>query len=601
MTNSRRIDQNDAPSRCRRRGTGLSVLTLCLVGLAGTAFPDTTRAPGNPIGPGTLPPSSYEKSSPAWNRTSGGDGSPMNLPGPLDTSGNLIITGNAGGGKYFHGYVPYRATTSLGAPPGSTQMDPFLRYTSVPPALSGYAGGYRPFYSPTGTTATTLPGYGGAVLVPSSPRVISDPPADRPADVLTLSEISPHQAGVGPADAALYGSYDGSTDAVPGRTPAEDLGWRIPDRGLDPGHESALSALTPPAVATSTPPATLPNARLLTPDDYRLQLEQLQQDIERVKANALALEQSLKANGASSARAPELLPGAVVESSAAVTPSGAVMLPQEQPSLPAGRIRPDEGLLLQPRVPDQAPVPSALQGVSGPRITDVRWLPPKGQTDGVTQAGADASRTSLSAAPACPPPSLPASTAPTGRIDTVFAPQGRPSAATGNLGTELPALQVQPTGRSLMQERFDRCLETAESYLRQGRFYRAAELFTLATTYQPNDGRPLLGKSYALFGAGEYLSSALYLARALELDPRAVLGRSDLVHAIGGPTVFAARITDLEQCAKTGDAPQLQFLLAYVYGQMNRPVEAKAALAAAEKQLSPSPALNLLKAVVGRQ
>jgi tetratricopeptide (TPR) repeat protein len=137
-------------------------------------------------------------------------------------------------------------------------------------------------------------------------------------------------------------------------------------------------------------------------------------------------------------------------------------------------------------------------------------------------------------------------------------------------------------------------------YLRQGRYYRAAESFTLAAAYQPNDGRAFLGKSYALFGAGEYLSSALYLARALELDPRAVLGRSDLVNAIGGPVVFAARITDLEQCAGTGDAPQLQFLLAYVYSQMNRPVEAQAALAAAEKQLSPSLALDLLKTIVGR-
>jgi tetratricopeptide (TPR) repeat protein len=155
-------------------------------------------------------------------------------------------------------------------------------------------------------------------------------------------------------------------------------------------------------------------------------------------------------------------------------------------------------------------------------------------------------------------------------------------------------------GRSVSQERFDRCLDSAELYLRQGRYYRAAELFTLAAAYQPNDGRAHLGRSYALFAAGEYLSSALYLARALELDPRAVLGRSDLVEAIGGPGVFAGRITDLEQCAGTGDAPQLQFLLAYVYSQMNRPAEAQAALAAAQEHLSPSLALDLLKAVIYR-
>ncbi len=710
MTSSRYVEQNDAPSRYRRRSTGLCVsAALCLVWLAGSAFADTTPAPGNPIGPATMPPSSYERSAPAGNSTSGDRSSLMNLPGPMNSSGHLVMTGNVSGGKYFHGYVPYSSTTSFGAPLGSTQLDSFLRHTAVPPEPGEYASGYSPFYAPTGSAATTLPGYGGAVLAPASPRVIRGLPPDRPADVLTLSELSPYQAGAGPLGAAAYGNYDGSTSTVPSRIHEED-------RGLNPGHESAIAAATPAGVTPVSSTAALQNTGLMTADDYRLQLEQLQRDIERVKANALALEQSLKTNDASPARIVEPQPaGAEVP----MTPSGAVTLPQEQPSLPAGRVRPDEGLLLEPRVPDKTPVPSELQSVSGPRVTGVKWLPQNDQTAGVARAAADPFRAPLSAAPARPGQSSPASTAATGRIDAVFAPQGRPGGATGNQWTELPALQVQQAGPavpgisnpplggvprpalpptqsvkpspeqvsafiarmraastggnpavnpagsdpagavpdpsrqligrrvlpmhqnpswtfgapreneesrvaasrpqalgmadasmapalnsgtpgSLIQERFDRCLGAAELYLRQGRYYRAAELFTLAATYQPNDGRPLLGKSYALFGAGEYLSSALCLARALELDPRAVLGRSDLVNAIGGPAVFAARITDLEQCARTADVPQLQFLLAYVYSQMNRPAEAKASLAAAEKQLSPSPALDLLKAVVVR-
>ena len=153
---------------------------------------------------------------------------------------------------------------------------------------------------------------------------------------------------------------------------------------------------------------------------------------------------------------------------------------------------------------------------------------------------------------------------------------------------------------SSFPERFDSALSAGEADLRLGRYYRAAESFTVAAVYRPNDARPYLGKSYALFAAGEYVSSAVYLARALELDPRTALGRSDLVNAVGGPEVFAGRITDLEQCARNSDAPQLQFLLAYAYTQMNRPAEAKAALAAAEKDLPASPAVELLKAILIR-
>jgi hypothetical protein len=712
---------NDAPSRPRRRSIGLSVLALCLAWLAGGAFADPAGAPGNPIGPGIVPPSSYEKALPTRNSTPGERSSLANFPGAMGSSGNLVMTGNVGGGKYFHGYVPYGSTTSLGAPLGSTQLDSFLRYTSVPRERGGYAGGYNPFYSSTGTATTTLPGYGGAVLVPSSPRAIDSLPglpSDRPADVLTPSEMSPYQAGAGPKGSTAYGNYGGSPAAVSTRVPGQDFGLRIADCGLNAGHEATIanpqSAIAPtlsPGVMTNTQQVGPQNSGLITPEDYRLQLEQLQQDIERVKANALALEQSLKTNDVPAARAGEVPAAQAAESGAPVTPSAAVTLPQELPSRPAGRVRPDEGLLLEPRVPDKTPVPAEPPSVNGPRVTDVQWLRQKDRTDGVSPAGADPFRAPPSPVPTPPERSLPAPTAATGRIDAVFAPQGRSGAATDSLWTQLPALQVQqvgqavpgtgnpalppapgvkpspeqvsafiarlratpaagnpganptgsnPTGAlpglpqqlvgdhllqtyrspcgtpalpgddesarvaasrpqalgmadsplmsapnsgsagSFMQESFDRCLETAELYLRQGRYYRAAELFMRAGTYKPNDGRVLLGRCYALFGAGEYLSSAVYLARTLEQDPRAVLDRSDLVNAIGGPAVFAARITDLGRCAGTGDAPQLQFLLAYVYSQMNRPAEAKAAIEAAEKQLPPSPALDLLRAIVAR-
>jgi hypothetical protein len=145
---------------------------------------------------------------------------------------------------------------------------------------------------------------------------------------------------------------------------------------------------------------------------------------------------------------------------------------------------------------------------------------------------------------------------------------------------------------------FDRHMRSAQLSMQQGQYARAAESFSLAAACNPKDVRPLLGRSHALFGAGEYLSSAVYLAKAIEFDPRYVLQRSDLLEAVGGPDVFVQRITDLEKRAKAGDAPMLQLLLAYLYQQMNRPQEATVAIQAARKGLPASRSVDLLKAAV---
>lgn len=176
-------------------------------------------------------------------------------------------------------------------------------------------------------------------------------------------------------------------------------------------------------------------------------------------------------------------------------------------------------------------------------------------------------------------------------------------------GTSLPKPSGQLIGNQVQgkcdtltksaRERFDRYLKTAELCLQQGRYYRAAESFSLASLYNPNDRRVHLGRSHALFAAGEYVSSAIFLANAIEIDPSQTLAKLDLVNATGGPDLFLRRITDLEQCAKTNGTPDMQLLLAYIYYEMDRPEEAKTAIDAAEKGLPRLHAVELLKAAIG--
>ena len=117
----------------------------------------------------------------------------------------------------------------------------------------------------------------------------------------------------------------------------------------------------------------------------------------------------------------------------------------------------------------------------------------------------------------------------------------------------------------------------------EGQYVRAADAFTLALAYRPSDAGAYLGKGHALFAAGQYAGSAAALARAVELDSQAALKKVDLVRTAGGADQFLARFNDLAQSVETKPSAQLQFLLAYVYYQMDRLQEAQTAIEAARK------------------
>jgi hypothetical protein len=86
--------------------------------------------------------------------------------------------------------------------------------------------------------------------------------------------------------------------------------------------------------------------------------------------------------------------------------------------------------------------------------------------------------------------------------------------------------------------------------------------------------------------------------KAIELDPRSTLAKSDLIEAVGGPDQFIQRITDLGDRVKTSNAPGLQLLLAYIYHQMDRPEEARTAVRAAKQGLPSSTSVDLLQAAI---
>ncbi len=202
--------------------TWLLIVAAVLLPTPGSSGSYSIRNPAirNPVGTSTAPVSSIRSGL-------------LTTPVPIDTTAELSITGNLRGGKYFRGNVPYRSTTDFGLDPGTSSLNSsrtapslssFLRDTAGPEDFGRRSSRYgtRPYYSPTETVATTLPGR-RRVFRPTDTRIFSGAQQGRSAtthlfalESLPKQQIPPGR-GVTTADAGLRGlqtRYDSPTDSL---------------------------------------------------------------------------------------------------------------------------------------------------------------------------------------------------------------------------------------------------------------------------------------------------------------------------------------------------------------------------------------------------
>ena len=151
---------------------------------------------------------------------------------------------------------------------------------------------------------------------------------------------------------------------------------------------------------------------------------------------------------------------------------------------------------------------------------------------------------------------------------------------------------------SLSESKFNQHMRDAEEHLKAGSYYRAASSFSLASVYQADNPLALAGRGHALFAAGEYVSSALFLSRALAISPEYLQMRVDLVAMLGDGNKLAGRIADIEQWLARSGSSQLQFLLGYVYYRTGQLLRAKQAIDAAYEKTPESPAVQAMKITI---
>jgi tetratricopeptide (TPR) repeat protein len=619
---------------------------------------------GNPIGRGVVPPSHIQS------------GLTQSLS-PIDSGGNLgnmMITGNVEGGKHFRGSVPYQSTTDFRAGLGSSSLDSFLRYSAGSEDLGGDGWAYRPFYSPTGTVATTSAGR-SAVFTPAS-----TPLADRAelswtglsTDQLPAQYLSQAQ-GLGPGGLAAR--------SLPMARTTQELERSILADLRRAGAAQEPSALGPREAGTLLDSAADSHlgAEEMTSERYRDQMQQLERQLKSMGDKVAELRQSLLTERTEEPRLAGTQPAdqgtgpqplgvdTQTDASRQVTQGRSGLgLPGSEPlSPPATQDLLEQ--LKQPPSPSEAraQLDRLLRSISQkdtnqPPAGPPQSTPPEKESAG---AGKDALPTAVQAlgstgqAVSRGPEDVsrlrreisPASAGLTSLLrkqELSAQQQGlsgyaapvfeRQSSSTRQAPTASANLTVEPDLSALEQvnklsadelsaqakrilgdhqdyasysaSKFSQYFKAGQEYLKQGKYYRAVDAYTLASIYKPGDPVVFAGKSLALFAAGEYMSSALFLSRALQVLPEYARLEIDLAEALGSKDQLERRLSDAEECLqicrdasyKVGGVGQLQFLLAYIYLRTGRLSEAKKAIDEAYQQVPDVPGVKVLKEAIDR-
>lgn len=473
--------------------------------LSGTSGAVENPEVSSPAGTGRVPMSSIRSGL-------------VTRPNPIDTSSNLIVTGQVSGGKHFRGVLPYNVDSAFGGRLGSSTLDSFLRYSAGSGNIGRPAGTYEPYYSPTGTVTTMRPGYSGVIRPPT------------------------------PSGEFRNYAIDGYVDpTVAGES-------RLPDSEMV-SDNTGFRGLRPMAMSQEEIEKIISNemsnylqARRAAEQQHQNQIEQFRHKLEQITERPGELKQTPISQDNLLRPYPKDKPGEDVQQ------QGDSRMPTEQSNQ-------DGQLDIYERMKQQInKLQEALEESAAARQAEKA-------ADGEEKSAGETSQ-----AERPPEPDISA-------------------AAKAILGQ-------YESFAAYSQDKFNQYMRAAEMYLKQGKYYRAADAYTLATIYKLDDPLAYAGKSHALFAAGEYMSSALFLSRALEIFPEYAWFKIDLVSMVGDKDILETRIADVEQWVEKNGTGELQFLLAYVYYQMGRLDRAKDNIESAHMKMLGSRAVATLRKAI---
>lgn len=155
---------------------------------------------------------------------------------------------------------------------------------------------------------------------------------------------------------------------------------------------------------------------------------------------------------------------------------------------------------------------------------------------------------------------------------------------------------------SANQQRFEHYMQLGYQLIGEQRYYQAVDAFATAGIYQSKDARAMLGKAYALFAAGEFMSSAYYLEQAINHDERLASQRAPVDKLFAVPEDYQKRLEDIDRWQNRTENANLAFLHGYLRFATGDDVMAKELLT---KAIRPHPdyraAQLILAAIEGQK
>jgi hypothetical protein len=547
----------------------------------------------NLAGIGTVPPSSYRNGL-------------IVSSNPVDTSGNLLITGNVTRGAHFRGIVPYRTTSDFTGTLGSASLDSFLRDSASSRSLVNSRGGYyNPYFSPTRTVTGTRAGTVGVVRSPSTSirelglgeRAFRS--AGRRQELLSQQLVSRRTE----ISSRLYGldpilSLDRDSSVFPGVERYVDrrgVGEPLLRRRR---RSELLREHFGDEVGTE---GILERASLA--EDLRIASEplQLQQDLTQPVVEVKTPREAVEL------RFMDVQEGPSTE--AELTEAAR----EHTDSVGTKGLRRWDGMVLGTRAGEETGEVlseedgEAADGFDGGIRRSQRSDGPLGtlvgeqRIDGLEKYGQFKG----------PDGSL--STHSGSRYEVDY--EGQLVRAAEPIKLEegdyreraREIMGKHESFASYLQAKLNEKLSAGEVYLRGGEYYRASGAYSSALVYDRGNILALAGKGHALLGAGEYISSVLFISQALAAagaGESGLAGRSGLMVRLAGnfklidKDTIESRIVEIGQWQQHSGSGELQFLLSYIYYQMGRFERAKEALAGAYEEAPEMVGLSVLKQAI---
>jgi tetratricopeptide (TPR) repeat protein len=641
--------------------TAVLFATLCLP----VSWSIENQAIRNPAGLSTVPPSSISSGL-------------ISNPNPIDTNGNLLITGNVRHGMHFRGTVPYGSTTSFRAGLGSSSLSSFLRDSVSTEDLGRYANGYsiQPYYLQSQTVTTTRPGYSGVfrpvtrindrtpqgqysaamrisgldkqslsgedfstwtgssrepssleLQEPQTKYGTSTKPLQIVKSIRELQLLTRDEAGISPQDQKLMVErYQEQTQETGLKTQntrlqTQDTGLKTPDTRLQ--TQETRRNTQDQRLKTQEPGTALEQRfEVWSPEHKERQAAQIVQTSEPdFGGDELTLAQADAV-----AKGLAFQDGSTLQKVTGWEPQAGEGKPDEH-----GRDLQDKrdrlGFDVLEQIGQQLDdltrsIDARLQTateearkdgsikkdtVISPQSTTIDWSKivrlyetEKAQ---LSQAAENQEEASLEFLETPKPESYREKSSPLDELNKLS------QADLSARARRIRRPHISP--ESYSEAKFNQHMQAAEGHLKAGRYYAAADSFALASIYKLEPGEAgsdpvqagdlalcFAGRGHALFAAGEYISSALFLSRALKIAPEYARTKIDLAGMLGGENKLESRIADIKEWLGRSDSAQLEFLLGYVCYRMGRLGQAKQAIDSAYTKMPQSSAVVAVKKAI---